>query len=83
VRLHPRRIPAPGRALCRLPPPPAAHAPPGYAEDTPLWFAGPPAPQRTPDVVLPPASPDDACAMYDIEVFDPTAPHRPAQLRRP
>ena len=49
-----------------------------YAEDTPLWFTGPPAPQYAPDVVLPPASPDDACALHDIEVFDPTALHWPA-----
>ena len=31
-----------------------------------------------PDVALPPASPGGACAMYDIEVFDPTAPRRPS-----
>ena len=65
---------------------PRAHpAPPGYAEDTPLQFAGPDdgvaaAAQHAPDVVLPPALPGAACVMYDIEVFDPRtrrpAPHQ-------
>ena len=37
-----------------------------------------PAPQHLPDVALPPASPEGARTMYDIEVFDPMAPRQPA-----